>query len=109
MRRFALVLSLLVVGCGDSGAPPDAGADARMEGFDEPDIVCPGGQGCTSQGDGVLQVGVGKRTWTPAITETFTDENMDWEWSSDEPYNDANGNGKFDAVWVFGGGRAAKA
>src|SRR5690349_10036321 len=108
MRRFALVLCLLV-GCGDdSGGPPDAGVDARLEGFDEPDIVCPGGSGCASTGDGQLSVGVGKRVWTPTIRETFTDENMDWEWSSDEPFDDVNGNGKFDAVWVFGGGRAAQ-
>lgn len=108
MRRFALALCVLV-GCGDNaGGPQDAGADARMEGFDEPDIVCPGGSGCATRGDGQLSVGVGKRVWTPPIQETFTDENMDWEWSSDEPFDDVNGNGKFDAVWVFGGGRAAQ-
>jgi hypothetical protein len=104
MRRFALVLCVLV-GCGDSASVPTA--DARLEGFDEPDIVCPGGPDCEAS-DGELFVGVGKRAWTPTIRETFTDENMDWEWSSDEPFDDVNGNGKFDAVWVFGGGRAAQ-
>lgn len=104
MRRFALVLCL-VVGCGDSGGGPTA--DARLEGFDEPDIVCPGGPECESSA-GDLGVGVGKRVWTPPIRETYTDENMDEEWSSDEPFDDVNGNGKFDAVWVFGGGRAAQ-
>ncbi len=105
MRRFALVLCVLV-GCGDNreGGPI---ADARLEGFDEPDIVCPGGPDCESD-EGDLRVGVGKRVWTPPIRETFTDENMDREWSSDEPFDDVNGNGKFDAVWVFGGGRAAQ-
>lgn len=105
MRRFALVACVLV-GCGDNGNTGPI-ADARLEGFDEPDIVCPGGPDCESA-DGELAVGVGKRVWTPTIRETFTDENMDWEWSSDEPFDDVNGNGKFDAVWVFGGGRAAQ-
>ncbi|CAN5914984.1 hypothetical protein BH11MYX2_BH11MYX2_08360 [soil metagenome] len=128
MRRvlFAVpLLVLIVVGavslggmtlgaCGDNGhkAAQDGGVDAvpdaRLEGFDKPDLVCPGDPGCMTVGDGVLKVGVGKRDWTPAITETYTDENLDREWSSDEPYDDANGNHKFDAVWVFGGGRAAE-
>ena len=110
MRSVAIALGLVVAfgACGDSGGgPADGGVDARLEGFDKPDIVCPGGEGCATTGDGTLKVGVGKRIWTPPISETYTDENNDREWSSDEPYVDANGNGKFDAVWLFGGGRAA--
>ena len=100
-----------LLGCGDDGSrgTSDAGPDAQLEGFTEPDLVCPGGAGCETSGDGVLKVGVGKRAWTPALAETYTDENEDREWNSDEPYVDANGNGKFDGVWLFGGGRAAMA
>ena len=100
---------LLAVACGGGGGgTPDAGVDARLEGFDQPDLSCPGGPSCGSAGDGVLKVGVAKRAWTPQNFETFTDENMDREWQSSEPYVDKNGNGKFDGVWLFGGGRAAQ-
>jgi hypothetical protein len=117
-RSFAVRLSLVPVvlalvalsACGDDGAPstPDAGVvDARLEGFDQPDEVCPGAAHCATTGDGALQVGAAAKVFTPVITETWTDENQDSEWQPDEPYVDANGNGVFDALWLFGGGRAA--
>jgi hypothetical protein len=96
-------------GCSDGDKPNDAGVDAPLEGFTKPDLVCPGDPACASQGDGVLKVGVAKRTWTPTDFETFTDENGDRQWEMAEPYDDKNGNGKFDGVWLFGGGRAALA
>ena len=99
------VLLLALAACG-GGTKPDS-ADARLEGFDEPDLYCPGGPKCMSAGDGVLEVGVAKRNYTPQNFETYTDENGDHEWQHDEPYNDLNGNGKFDGVWLFGGSRAA--
>jgi hypothetical protein len=113
-RAFAFALAVAataaLAACGDDGGQPaDAGVDARLEGFDQPDDSCPGAPHCASTGDGVLQVGAGKRTFTPVITETFTDENMNGEYEDGEPYVDANGNGKFDAYWLFGGGRAANA
>ncbi len=97
--------------CGDDGGSgaADAGVDARLEGFDQPDDICPGAAHCAAAGDGVLHVGGGKRIFTPVITETFTDENMDGEWQDTEPYVDADGDGKFDAIWMYGGGRAANA
>jgi hypothetical protein len=98
---------LVVAACGDSAATPDAGVDARLEGFEAPELVCPGGVGCESAGTGALEVGVGKRIWTPQNFETYTDENNDQEYNSNEPYTDLNGNGKFDGVWLFGGARAA--
>ncbi|MGE5185849.1 MAG: hypothetical protein ACM31C_27520 [Acidobacteriota bacterium] len=103
-----LLLGAALVACGGGHAKPDAGVDAPLEGFDQPDIVCPGGPGCESAGDGVLKVGVGKRTYTPQGFETYTDENNDRQWQSTEPYTDLNGNGKFDGVWLFGGARAAE-
>jgi hypothetical protein len=104
MRGFLLCVALL--GCGGKEGTPDA-PDAQLEGFGEPDIVCPGGPSCASSGDGVLKVGVGKRAWTPIDFETYTDENNDRHYDKDEPFVDKNGNGKFDGVWLFGGGRAA--
>jgi len=110
VRGVLLGLSCLVaVACGGGGGgTPDAGVDARLEGFDQPDLTCPGGPDCATAGDGVLKVGVAKRAWTPQNFETFTDENLDREWQSSEPYVDKMGNGKFDGVWLFGGGRAAQ-
>jgi hypothetical protein len=101
-----VVAALVLCACGDDGGAKVI-PDARLEGFDEPDIVCPGGPTCASSGDGQLKVGVGKRVWTPQNFETFTDENNDRQWQSTEPFDDKNGNGKFDGVWLFGGGRAA--
>ncbi|MBA3465251.1 MAG: hypothetical protein H0T46_35295 [Deltaproteobacteria bacterium] len=110
VRGFLLVFAvLLLVACGDNDSKPnDAGVDARLEGFDKPDLVCPGSPECGSAGDGVLKVGVAKRAWTPVNFETYTDENGDREYQTSEPYTDKNGNGKFDGVWLFGGGRAAQ-
>lgn len=104
------VVVALAVGCSGKHAATDAGVmDARLEGFDQPDLVCPRDPGCASAGDGVLKVGVGKRTYTPTNFETYTDVNGDHKWEPGEPFTDLNGNGKFDGVWLFGGGRAAEA
>jgi hypothetical protein len=108
VRSSLLGLLVAAAACGDNGASSDAGVDARLEGFAEPELVCPGGAGCESSGDGVLKVGVGKRVWTPQNFETYTDENADGEYNTTEPFTDLNGNNKFDGVWLFGGGRAAQ-
>ena len=96
-----------LLGCGGKDPPPPPPADDGLEGFQGPDLVCPGDRGCESEGDGVLHVGAGKRAYTPQGFETYTDENGDRKWQSDEPYVDLDGDGKFDGVWLFGGGRAA--
>jgi hypothetical protein len=110
MMRIALAMALICgSACGDNRLVPDAAIpDAQLDGFTGPDLVCPGGPTCASQGDGVLKVGASKRTWTPQNFETYTDENMDRQWETSEPYTDLNGNGKFDGVWLFGGARAAE-
>src|SRR5687767_3152252 len=102
MRRW-VTLAALAACSGGGGVVPDA----RMEGFDEPDVVCPGSPKCMTTGDGTLKVGAAKRAYTPQNYETYTDENNDRQWQTTEPYQDLNGNGKFDAVWLFGGSRAA--
>jgi hypothetical protein len=106
MMRRALAFCALAA-CGGNKPPPDAAPDAQLEGFTQPDIVCPGGPSCASTGDGVLKVGAAKRVYTPTNFETYTDENGDKEYETTEPYQDLNGNGKFDGVWLFGGSRAA--
>lgn len=108
IRRAALAVFALVAACGDdTSSVADAGVDARLEGFDQPDDVCPGAPHCASIGDGQLAVGAARRVFTPTITETWTDENGNGEWEPTEPYVDADGDGHFDAYWLFGGGRAA--
>ncbi|MBM4367698.1 MAG: neutral/alkaline non-lysosomal ceramidase N-terminal domain-containing protein [Deltaproteobacteria bacterium] len=73
--------------------------------------------------DGQLYAGVARVDITPSITETFDDLDGDYYFdgcptdptasrsSCLEPFDDANGNGRFDAVWMGGwggGGRAAR-
>jgi hypothetical protein len=101
---------LLLVGlvaCGGTSAPPPVTPDGPLEGFHGTDIDCPGDPSCVDPGDGTLLVGAAKRSYTPTNFETYTDENGDREWQNDEPFTDLNGNGKFDGVWMFGGGRPA--
>lgn len=105
VRGALFAIGVLLAACGGGDTKPEA--DARLEGFDQPELVCPGGPGCATAGDGVLKVGVGKRIYTPQDFETYTDENGDREYQTSEPYVDKNGNHKFDGVWLFGGGRAA--
>ncbi len=100
------VLFSCLIACGSSDPAPVI-PDAQLEGFQGTDLDCPGDPSCVTAGDGVLSVGAAKRNYTPRDFETYTDENGDREWQSDEPYDDKNGNGKFDGVWLFGGGRAA--
>ncbi len=106
MRGSLLLVVCLAAACGSKDPPPPA-VDAGLEGFQGTDLDCPGDPSCVSPGDGILKVGAAKRDYTPVGYETYTDENNDREWQSDEPYTDLNGNGKFDGVWLFGGGRAA--
>jgi hypothetical protein len=97
---------VLAAACGGKGTPPPT-VDAGLEGFQGVELDCPGDPSCPSAGDGVLEVGAARAAYTPANFETYTDENGDREWQHDEPFNDLNGNGKFDGVWLFGGSRAA--
>ena len=103
-----LLVACVLAGCGGHGSSPDAAIpDAQLEGFQGVDVDCPGSPSCMSAGDGVLKVGAAKRVYLTAPFETYTDENADKKWETTEPYTDLNGNGKFDGVWLFGGGRAA--
>ncbi len=73
--------------------------------------------------DGQLYAGIARVDITPIVTETYEDLDGDYYFdgcptdptasrsSCLEPFDDANGNGRFDAVWMGGwggGGRAAR-
>ena len=108
----AFVVITACGGCDDAGSSADAGPDATVPGTVEPfpDRYCPGSEGCTGTGDGVLRVGFGKATIVPELVETeWTDTNGNGKWDSGEDYVDANGNGEFDPYWIagFGTGRPA--
>lgn len=51
-----------------------------------------------------VQVGFGKQSITPTITDTWTDKNGDARYNEKDgdTFNDVNGNGHFDAVWIAG-------
>lgn len=124
-RTLALVLAgasaLWLAACGETPADPvDAGTTPVDSGpplpdaWTEPPIQaqghCPGADGCAT-GDGTLQAGASAVEITPVGFETFTDTNGDAIWDpATEPYDDANGDGDFDAAWIagFGNARAAQ-
>lgn len=73
--------------------------------------------------DGQLYAGIARVDITPTITETYSDLDGDAYFDGcltdptasrsacEEPFDDVNGNGRFDAVWMGGwggGGRAAR-
>ena len=106
----AIVMGILGACGGGGGGNPDAPvADARLAGFDDLDFACPGSPQCATAGDGQLLVGAARAVFTPTITETWTDEDMDDAYDSNEPFVDANGNGEFDGIWLFGGNNPATA
>ncbi len=47
-------------------------------------------------------VGFGKRIITPEVPDTWNDDNENARYDKNETFNDLNGNGKFDAVWIAG-------
>jgi hypothetical protein len=116
MRAWGLaavaIAALAACGDDDSGGAPDAAPDAIVGGPIDPfpDKQCPGGEGCTGQGDGAFRVGAARATIVPELVETeWTDENGNSHWESSEDYVDANGNDEFDPYWIagFGTGRPA--
>jgi hypothetical protein len=98
------------------------------------DLLCPSVGGSCENATGVLKVGAAKRDITPTITETFRDCGADKLCPGDvgyteadskehngdfdghptvvngfEAFDDVNGNGYFDAVWIAGYGNSRPA
>ncbi|MEM6959302.1 MAG: neutral/alkaline non-lysosomal ceramidase N-terminal domain-containing protein, partial [Myxococcota bacterium] len=114
-RRWLVVLVALAAACGDDSAAVDAATpdDAVDSGGTpdlaltiEPDLVCPG-PGCETGDTETLRVGAAAVDITPAFgpeTEVLQeDPGGDGLWDRGvDTYNDANGNGVFDGLWIAG-------
>ena len=122
--RVLVVCCLALAGCesapivadagrGDAGprdsGPPDAGDPPLV-----PDQVCPGSEGCMDGTPGTLRVGAARQEITPdpSAAEQLTvdvDGNGEWNPEDGDVFDDRDGDGVFDAVWMagFGTGRAA--
>jgi len=110
------LLCLCVPACGgdDASTAGDAGVDAIVGGAQPPfpRLACPGDPGCESLGDGVLRAGVARVDITPDLAAKdggWQDEDGDHVYDEDEPFEDRNGNGVFDPVWVAGAQNARPA
>ncbi len=104
----------VIAGCQTDPAPPEAGY--------RPDVVaCPGGPSCPDA-TGPLEAGAGRASIVPACFETWTDTDVNAEYSpSTDSFADCgcnrvcgdgdagDGDGVFQASWIagFGSGRAA--
>lgn len=122
MPRIALTpatLALLCLGaaaCGgdDTSTAGDAGVDALVGGAQAPfpRLACPGDPGCEGLGDGVLRAGVARVDITPDLAARdggWQDEDGDHVYDEDEPFEDRNGDGVFDPVWIAGAQNARPA
>jgi len=106
---FVLLFASLLAGCGGDETPPPAAtpppiADAEGKATL---LSCPGMPGC-EKAEGDLMVGASAQIITPTI-ETWDDADQNGEWTEGETFQDENGNGKWDGVWLagFSNGRAA--
>lgn len=127
MKRTAPLLALLAgcfFGCGADPTGADAATDAAPSGADAgvdagppevvPDLVCPGDEGCPAGGDGALHAGAAAVSITPPLSDNEpltvdVDGDGDYDPEDGDTYEDVNGNGAYDAVWLagFGNGRRA--
>lgn len=100
-----LLLPLAFEACRKSGDSGGGGEDLMTI-----DDYCPGQPHCTGEGDGLLRVGVARRSIVPDLVETaWNDSNGNFRRDADEAFLDSNMNGIFDAHWLagFGYGRVA--
>lgn len=101
-----LLSCLLSLGSACRSSGDSGGGDSLMT----IDDFCPGQAHCTGEGDGLLRVGVARRSIVPELVETgWDDADGNFRWESTEAFVDSNGNGSFDARWLagFGYGRVA--
>ena len=123
MRRHALTtLHVTLVGLGclaacggdDGGSAADAGVDAIVGGAQAPfpRLACPGDPGCESTGDGTLRAAAARVDITPELAgkdRGWQDEDGDHVYDEAEPFEDVDGDGVFDAVWIAGSQNARPA
>ncbi|NUO51675.1 MAG: hypothetical protein HOV80_22700, partial [Polyangiaceae bacterium] len=106
-----LAITSGLVACDDEALAPVQQTEGPPPVVDEkgrvPNLVCPGSPGCQSTA-GDLIVGAAARPITPPI-EPWTDTNGDGLRNLAEPFDDLNGNGEWDGVFMagFSNGRAA--
>lgn len=103
-------LAAALAACSDAPAAPRP-APSMAPILDEqgrvPPLSCPGAASCASA-TGELRVGAAKVAITPAV-ETWTDTDGNGAHNDDEPFDDLNGNGQWDGVWLAGFGNARAA
>lgn len=107
--RFGWLIALPLIACGseevvERASPPPVVDDRGIV----PDIDCPGTAGCESA-SGAFRAGAAVRVITPEL-EAWSDDNEDGTWNEGESYEDSNGNGRWDPLWLAGfqNGRPAK-
>ncbi len=92
---------------GDSGEMQN-GSNSNANGPGKPGSSSDGGDLDAASGGGpdtsfgALRVGFGKQVITPPIADTWTDSNGNAKKDDGEPYQDVNGNGRFDPYWLAG-------
>ncbi len=107
---FAILSLSWQIGCNqDESSEPieDDGTDTT-----DPITVVPGPLGMVLKADGITYVGTAVVDITPTVTETYTDMNDNHLFDGcfddplaercDEPFDDVNGNGYFDAIFKGG-------
>lgn len=122
--RWVTLACLTLAACGDpagadAGPPsPDAGGrDAGVDGGEAPlvpDLYCPGDPGCPDEGDDALHAGAAAVTITPSFDEVDAitvdvDGDGVFEPEEGDEFDDRNGDGRYDAIWLagFGNNRGA--
>lgn len=122
MRSLVLFAALALVACDETTPAPDAGptpvedagpTDAGEPPV-EPDLVCPGDDSCPDEGDDTLEAGAAAVSITPLLDDNEpliddVDGDGDYDPEDGDTFEDVNGNGRYDAVWIagFGNGRRA--
>lgn len=106
MRTLGLLL-LIPVAVQACRKSQDSGDGDNLMTIDD---YCPGQPHCTGEGDGLLRVGVARRSIVPDLVETaWNDSNGNFRRDASEAFLDSNMNAVFDAHWLagFGYGRVA--
>ncbi len=110
MRLLAVTVAVAaaLAACGDddddTAGPACEGVGTIVDEEISPTHQCPGDPDCPDEGDDVLWAGASAVTITPTIVERMTvDANGDHFYDEDEDeFDDVDGDGKFDGVFIAG-------